>query len=776
MDHLMSDNYRLRQYFLETQEVPSQSMMKKKMSEPLAALYFDSMTPNLKVIAGLEPLLKGGGGDWYAPPEELLKGRTVLKPLKKEYLSKLNYLGIEEICMKLLEHRRKSMKLEKNKMLSVNDKKWRRLIEDKCEQIFNDCAAKESIKNSLKIRAYCDEFASLYSVAITNVENVMFDATTSEINRIKNEAFQKMQDKYQTLVKNQATELYDIFTNRLEIEKLKIRGEFVETLARDREKLRDSLHDLNVEKHLNIEQGRQFWECRRLACQVYVALKEQEECKKDIELSDHIHKKKVKFLSAEIAKKEYEITGRGLKEKLQLEFESVWQKKVWHVLNYFRMYVSYCLSLMPDQADFFINMEKLMLLQLDEALENPSAESIFEVKESYEGPSPGVHPFYLFCDKSRKKDEPHLDRDLCPKRCTSSASQMPVIVVNKRCIYAACDNFEQFTDKVKQYIHGERGDDADFIDNHVYEYDVPVKYTPSQYLSELKLESSLLQLLRQEVTNTGDTTMLCSACKLPYCYCKNRATASDSFIKTENKQNVSRQTSSWNISKTTREDHTREPRIETYLKSIKPKRCTCSKTSKKHLEDHLPVYMKKQGVFDGPAHLPNYETCSFDTLKKLVKTARGRIDSPIETKGPARTRDVATQYKDEQYEELCTCFSDDMILMNDLMKTQSTEVSKYYRPSTTATDFDFLDNYSSPTPDSDFSSDSSAQDRARERAVEKMRQRARLLRASVSAVPELAEIFKIVRDDGAATQRLPAVPKKLYSRKSIIVREQSTRF
>lgn len=194
------------------------------------------------------------------------------------------------------------------------------------------------------------------------------------------------------------------------------------------------------------------------------------------------------------------------------------------------MYVSYCLKMLPEYADFFINMEKLMLLQVDEALANPNAESIIAVEENRaRTPVPQAKPFYLFCDTGYKAK---LDQELCPKPngTSSSAQLLPAVIINKRYMYAACDNFEQFTNKVKQYI---RGYDPEIKDDLIYEHFVPVKYTLSQQLKEIKLESSLLQVLQQEMSNSDVGND--SACGVPYCFCaslqddkKNNKNKSDS--------------------------------------------------------------------------------------------------------------------------------------------------------------------------------------------------------------------------------------------------------
>lgn len=690
----MNENYHLRKYFLRTQEVPTQSLIKKKMSEPLAAVYFNSMTPELKLVAGLEPPMNGGGDDWYVPPDDLLKGRTVLKPFKKQYMSRLNYLGIDEVSTKPLENLRNLRILEAKKAVSENNENWNSIIEDKCKHVFKDLSEKAAKMNSSIIIQKYKGYSKLYAVSITRIENVMYNATLSEINRIQNETSQKMKEKYITSVKQQATVLYDSFSDRLMAEKLRLKGEFVQSLERYRDELGDKLHDLKLEKHVIIEKFRKFWECQRLACQVYVALKEREECKKDLELANYKHTKKVKTLSDEIATKDYEIIGRTRKQNLQLEFEAIWQRKVGQVLKHFQTCVSYCLNMLPAYADFFISIEKLMLLHLNEVLENPNAKSIFEFETEWSGgPKPDPHPLYLFCDKSDKY-ELHINKDLCPKRCTSSASHMPVIVINKRCIYAACDNVEQFTNKIKNYMLGERGDDIDFTDDHVYEYDVPVKYTRSQQLAELKLESSLLQVLHQEIT----TPFVCDVCKVPYCYCTNQpADATKTEIETYAQVCQSlpglQQTVSYETTGNTFYDqHRLEPTMETYLKSIVPKQCSCSKTAKKHLMEHLPIYMRKMSD-NAPYSVPNYEPCSLDTLKKMVRRARG-VALPI-PRSQDKTRDIATQYNDEQYDKLCTCFSDEIIF--DLMKCQSPELSIFYQPTKSATHFKFLDDSESST-------------------------------------------------------------------------------
>uniref|UniRef100_A0A2A4JT74 Uncharacterized protein n=1 Tax=Heliothis virescens TaxID=7102 RepID=A0A2A4JT74_HELVI len=328
--------------------------------------------------------------------------------------------------------------------------------------------------------------------------------------------------------------------------------------------------------------------------------------------------------------------------------------------------------MLPEHAEFFINLEKLMLLQLNEVLENPTAESIITIKEEqFVSPVPQAIPFYMFCDRGFRAQ---VDQNLCPKHGgTSTTTQMPAIIINRRFLYANCDNFDLFTNKIKDYIHGNRGDDVDINDDIKYENLVPVTYTPSQQLKEIQLESSLLNVVKQEIVQlTSDIPKdinVCDYCKNPLCFCTDlpdeTATSKNKLDLSQKSKSSEKITASHKISSTSKsmQYHEREPKWDSYFTHVEPKACPCSKIAKKTLEHNFPVYMRQvnTSVYQ-PPYMPHYEMCSVDTLKALVKGARKKYspdreiepeEAQIETK-----KDMSTQYIEPEIEKLCTCFSD----------------------------------------------------------------------------------------------------------------------
>lgn len=714
----LSDNYYQRGCYLKRNQVPTQSVMKMKMLPPLANVYFKSMNYKLKVLAGLEPPLKGGGSDWYVPPDDLLRGRAAMRPEKKEYLSKLGFNGIDYLGLQIVAHHHKCMEQEKEQVLLESDINWKKTIDVRCRQQWEETSRESAKKNTEMIQSAFREFTVLYTTSVSKVETLLFDATVEEIKRIREESFEEMTTLYRTLLKQQATMLYDRYTEKFNNEKARLKNQFIENLHKARTNMTEQLHDINVEKHVAIEKLRKLLECQNLACQVYVALKEREACEKEMELSKHEHQKKTKVMKETIALKDFEIRLAKEKEEKRKEFNKIWQKKVCEVVKKFQMFVSYSLNALPDHAEFFLNLEKLMMLQLDAALENPSAESIFLSKEDlFHTPVPRPHPFFLFCDKGYK---PHLNQDLCPKHCTSSASLLPVIVVNKRCIYAACDNFEVFFDKIKQYIHGHRGDDADFLDEHDYTYNIPVTYTQSQQILELKLESSIMQILQEEHPNLKEVQTDCCICKIPHCFCSRleaKIIPSKVHIEVKKEESI-HSIPSGNKIETRQAElmHEREPKIESYLEYVEPKKCKCARIAKKNIREHLPAYMRNVSLFDQP-DLPHYEPCSVTALKKLVRKAQGKRTRLEPIRIPSRTRDVETQYSDQEFDMLCTCFSID-------------EIERLFK-----------ELFHSDKPLADFEVDASSRDLERQTSSFAM-DRALSLRQLLAEAPNLEELFK----------------------------------
>ncbi|XP_022816826.1 uncharacterized protein LOC111349804 [Spodoptera litura] len=667
----LSENYYLRKCFLQRDQVPTQSMMKKKMSPALADVYFKSMNSKLKRIAGLEPSLKGGGNDWYVPPEELLKGRAVLKPVKKSVLTKLNHHGIENIGHMLYKTHRKVLNAEMQKAILENDKQWRQTVTDMYNEEWENLARQERRINSKLVLNDFESFTTLYRQSFNRIESFFHETVIADLNNVKANAQQIMQDNYKEKLKYQAISITDEYDKKLMEEKARLKAKFILDVENCRTHLGNQIHDINLEKQTAIETLKNYLKQLNLACQVYVAIKERDECLKERTKAEYKHRGVTKTMTDTIALQNFEIAFHKQRESALQEHINYWKKKLFCMIKHFQAFVSYSLNTVPENAEFFINLEKLMLLQINQALEQPSNISIFETEEeeeTFHDPVPQPKPFYLFCDKGYKVK---VDHGLCPKHSgTGSAPLLPAVIVNKRCLYAACDNFDQFTSRIKEYIYGYPGDDSIVQDDLVYENFVPVRYTSSQKLNELKLESSIMQIVQQEIYDlqnqySAKKSESCIFCKMRTCSCTLRDSASALRKTTKQTTRVvhpdqvkSIEPSNEKITPMVRDSelsHEREPKWESFLSYIEPNKCACLK--KKYIVNSLPSYMTKMKY--GPPLTLDYKICPLAKLKELVKKARKGAPTRLVTEpAPSTKKCASTQYYDEEYNSLCNCFAD----------------------------------------------------------------------------------------------------------------------
>uniref|UniRef100_A0A2A4JUV3 Uncharacterized protein n=1 Tax=Heliothis virescens TaxID=7102 RepID=A0A2A4JUV3_HELVI len=644
----LSENYRLRECYLQRDEVPTQSVIRKTMG-PLADVFLKTLCPRRKVLIGLEPPLKGGGGDWYVTPENLLQGRAVLKPVKKKTLAKLNHHGIDLIGTNLYQTRCKNNERDRDNALSDADSFRRCSVISECKQLENDLHDALAKEVKTRITNTCDDFSRLYRKSLSSIEKLFHESAIAEIKKNRENAIQLMRTKYSEDLKRQAMDLYDNYEKKLMEEKSKLRADFEEKVEIIHTHLSHIIHDINVDKHVTVDHLKQYYERQNLACMVYVSLKEKEMCLAEMEDSKRKHQKEAKKLAGTIAIKDYEIYISRQNEKKRQDFLIKWYKKVSSVIKHFQNFVTYCLVKLPEHAEFFINMEKLMLLQINDVLENPSAESIIRFEEQFSTPVPQAKPFYLVCDTGYKA---RVDRDLCPRHSgTSSTAQLlPAIIINKKCLYAACDNFEQFTNKIKAYIH--RYDNEDIPDDLIYEHFQRFKYTPSQQQLQLKMQSSLMQVLQEEIDYMKQLPFKCSYCEMPLCVCSSTPRPS---VCSSGRIDVSSE-SPIHLTPSQLKMHEQEPKWESFINYVKPKRCACGKTNVKDLEHNLPVYMRKMKF--GPPEVPEYEICPVSTLKELVKNARGEVPAPPPQPPPVPSKmyeDESTQTMDP-YQRICTCY------------------------------------------------------------------------------------------------------------------------
>ncbi|GBP27296.1 hypothetical protein EVAR_77310_1 [Eumeta japonica] len=579
------------------------------------------MPSKIKVHAGLQPILRGPGKSLHISPEDMLKGNVVLTPVKPEDVSSLGCSGIQMIQNKFLKSHQKTLETKKQAALDESDKKWLEIVKTICADNFKECSEKAKINNSIRLREAIRQFEVLYISSINKLEETLNAAPAEKIELLKEQIYNDKVSEYEKLVKQQATALYDKYETKLKEQKTLSRKYFIEGVENKRTEIATRIHDINLEKHRTVDKLRKLIEYQNLACQVYVMLKERKYSKAESGEMRYVHGKVTAKLTKELHQKELKIKIAHEQKRQREEYICPWKEKVRHVVKKFQEFVAYSLHNLPEYGEFFINAEKLMLLHMNSAIEDPNTESIFEedVEEESTTSAPAPEPFVVFGDLKTDIFKKEIQKKLCPDRCFCPL--LPVLMINKRCIYAGCDNFQVFRDKIKAFIDGKRGDDNDFANEKIT---VDAERQPSKDVYKSTVESSMTRLLKKE--QQSDKPICCKClCRLDVCFCSppHLSDISLPLYRQDPPPSLVRIPSGNKITtEEARTHHRREPTLEKFVKSVVPNKCDCANRLRKGLKEHMPPYMIKTSKYQSLA-IPSYEPCSIATLKDIVEKLRG---------------------------------------------------------------------------------------------------------------------------------------------------------
>lgn len=647
------EDYYLRKYYLENSKMPTQKMMTRKMGETLSSFYFNEMNDKLKALAGIELRTPLGAGNWCASPADILKGKNALKSVTKDFISHLKYINPYVLGEQVLRTESRLIKLRNQKVVAQNTQQWKEIIKKKCEE-HEEIFTKEIVSDYKRnINVELKKCYATYMESMKQIENILRYSATNAVKQFREQTWELVKGYYKMQLQKQEIDLTDKYRNVLHKKKDKLRHKFIYNLQLNRTKAMAVIHDVKVEKLQTVEKLRNYFAYQNLACQLYVFLMEKEECERQKNELVNVHTEKINKLNTKMEVLEEELCNAKKKETKQRENYKYVEEKVYEIIRKFQLFVTYCLKLMPEHAEFFVNMENLMFLQLNESLDNSSSESIlFEEKPTEIQENDKVETYLIFDNNP-------------------DTLNVPMFMINKHCVCAVCGNNKDLT-KIR--------DSAEKLfeeKNFDYSCFKPVKCKSQHEIKELKLESSLMRIIKNEIKYLECITNPCCHCKKKECNCSLRfySEAIAGVDESTNYETIYRP---------------RRSVTKQYLGEC-PKSCKCQELAKKELIERLPPYMLK--VPNSEPVLCNYEPCTPQELHHLI--TQSKIEKATKEKSIQHTEfDVIYDYCKELY------ISDKIVVSENAMNvnhagSSSTIVTKSPRMCASEVTSDFKELISS---------------------------------------------------------------------------------
>lgn len=394
--------------------------------------------------------------DEWVSPSDLLIGILELKPPFTSRITRgITHEGILNIGNGVLEKEYAKFLRYLTTLLRDNDSAWlhiqeqeKQIVVEKVREYYEKIFKNKSLIMQNEItKFYESSLQDLEDHIKTEVQTVLFSVHSnmiSDLNIVIKEKLLKEKEILEKVLQKK----YDSEVFKLKnYYKLLLNNE----LYRSNRLINQSIHERNdaLLAYCNYIQAEKNTTC------MYVMCTERKKCRIKQFLLENFHSLEMREKFQKIKEKQEKIDSLKEIEKKIHDINKEWEEKTKKVLQLFLKFISFSLKLLPEQTTFLLDLEKLVVLQLNEIKKNPViAPSILVDKDDMErgfkleGPTSvesvcNKDPFVIEGDLADSIPTPYGSKETLP-----SHVDLPYIRVQRQFVYAKC----QRIDEVRAYL------------------------------------------------------------------------------------------------------------------------------------------------------------------------------------------------------------------------------------------------------------------------------------------------------------------------------------
>ncbi|CAH0397412.1 unnamed protein product [Chilo suppressalis] len=388
--------------------------------------------------------------DWISP-SDLLIGIVELKP---PFTSKITrgktHEGILGIGNDILEKNRAAFEKKLTKLINDNDSGWidileteKKLVDTKVRKLYDDIfVTKSKIMNKEISDFYEQSLQKLENNIRSQIEELLTSVHAGSVSDLNFQIEQKL-SKERKVLEDTLKKRYSNEVHKIErYYKLLLGNE----LQRHEKIINNALHDRNNALNAFCKQ----MEAENLTSTMYVMCTERKKCKikqfllenyQTTDISEKVQKIKEKDIILE------KLQDRDVKINL---INEAWENKIKKVLQLFLKFISFSLKLLPEQTTFLLDLEKMVVLQMNEFQKKPQNLTSILVDKcdinnlfQFEEPKPKTE----FCVSESFVIVGDLNNPTPPKYGSSetlaSDVDLPYFRIQRQFVYAKCHKYEE---------------------------------------------------------------------------------------------------------------------------------------------------------------------------------------------------------------------------------------------------------------------------------------------------------------------------------------------
>lgn len=437
----------------------------ERVTSTYAEIYFDDDYCGAREALPIELESKksseddDGGDDWQSPSDMLIGIIELKPPFTSKITRGKTHEGILAIGNGVLEKERAKFLRKLTGLLSDNDHGWsrvltseRKLVERKVKHIYDKIFEQKSNIMTKEISEFYEKtLQELEDHLRSELKQLLISAHANIISDLNLEIKEKLA-KERVVVEDALKKRYISENNNIKkYYKLLLDNE----LHRSSRLINQALHERNDALAAFYRQV----EAENITSTMYVMCTERKKCRVKQFILEN-------FQTADIAEKMQKIKERQQvlddykkKEVPITQINRDWEGKIKKILQLFLKFISYSLKLLPEQTTFLLDLEKMIVLQMNEIQKHPQKCSSILMEDvalenilKFEEPKPEQTvceggPFFIMGDLNDPTPPRYGSRETLP-----SDVDLPFFRVNRQFMYAKCHNFEE----IKDFLESQR--------------------------------------------------------------------------------------------------------------------------------------------------------------------------------------------------------------------------------------------------------------------------------------------------------------------------------
>ncbi|XP_075972407.1 uncharacterized protein LOC142974134 [Anticarsia gemmatalis] len=395
---------------------------------------------------------------WQSPSDLLIGIIDLIPPFTSKITRGKTHEGILAIGDGVLARERERFVKYMSKLMRENDAAWNHILEHeksvvakKVKEIYRKILAEKSKILMKEVNTFYESsLQELEDHLRKELQGVLVSAHASIISDMNTEIKEKLK-KEKAILEKTLQQRYDSEVKKIKLYyKLLLENEF----NRHQKLVNQALYDRNDALKAFYRQI----EAENTTSTMYMMCTERKKCKIKQFLLDNYHGTEVAEKLKKIKERQDVINAFKERERHISDINKEWEEKTKKILQLFLKFVSFSLKLLPEQTTFLLDLEKMVVLQLNEIQKSPITTKSILVDEQdlntfkfeelgEEKPVCIQEPFVIVGDTAPSIPTPHGSRETL-----ASNVDLPMIRLQRQFIYAKCDKFHQ----VKAFLESQR--------------------------------------------------------------------------------------------------------------------------------------------------------------------------------------------------------------------------------------------------------------------------------------------------------------------------------